>query len=97
MEQQPKYDFTPEELHQANAYNAVYEERLSGGFGIASATNAAKRVVHQEVVNSEENVRTSGGTFRAAVNAIEDGVPQAVTRMYDEAYADNAAFDATSA
>lgn len=97
MEQHPKYDFTAEELRQANAYNAVYEERLSGGFGIASAMNAAKRVVLHEVVNSVENVRTSGGAFRAAANAIEDGVPQAVTQMYEEAYADNVAFDAANA
>lgn len=97
MEIRPKYGFTAEEISQANAYNAVYEEKLSGGLGIASAMKAAKRAVLLEVVNSEENVRTSGGAFRAAVNAIEDGVPQAVSRMYDEAYADNAAFDATKA
>lgn len=97
MEQHPKYEFTAEELRQANAYNAVYHERLSGGFGIAFAMNAAKRALLQEVVNSEENVRTSGGAFRAAMNAIEDGVPQDVTRMYEEAYADNAALDTSNA
>lgn len=97
MEQHPKYEFTAEELRQANAYNTVYQERLDGGFGVASAMNAAKSAVLREVVNSKENVRTSGGAFRAAVNAIEDGVPQDVTRMYEEAYADNAPFDTSIA
>lgn len=96
MEKHPKYEFTAEELRQADTYNAVYQDRLIGGFGIASAMNAAKRAVLQEVVNSEENVRTSGGAFRAAVNAMEDGVPQEVTRMYEEAYDDNATFDTSN-
>ena len=92
-----KHRFTQEELRQANTYITAYDEKLNSGYGIASAMKAAKHIVLQEVVNSAENVQTSGGAFRAAVSAIEDGLPQAVTQMYDEAYADNVAFDAANA
>jgi hypothetical protein len=93
MEQHSKYEFTAEELRQANAYNAVYRDKLSRGLGVGSAMNAAKHAVLHEVANSLENGRTSGGAFRNAKDDIEWGAPQDVARMYDDAYADNEAFD----
>jgi hypothetical protein len=69
---------------------------LSAGFGVASAMNAAKSAVLRTVVNSPENVRTSGGAFRDTINAIENGVPPDVAQMYAEAYVENEAHIASS-
>jgi hypothetical protein len=96
MEIRPKYNFTVEKIRQANIYNTVYRDKLALNFGFVSAEIAARRAVLMSVVNSEENVRTSGSAFRDAETAIEWGVPYDVARMYDEAYADNAAFDAST-
>ena len=95
MEIYPKYNFTVEEIREANVYNDIYQDKLARNSGFASAEIAAKQAVLKSVVNSEENVKTSGGAFRDAETAIGCGVPHDVARMYDEAYADNAAFDAS--
>jgi hypothetical protein len=95
MEKQPRYNFSAEEIKVSNYYNAKFQGELDNGSSVVSAEIAAKEATLEWVVNSEENVRTSGGAFRSAKATIAWGVPHDVAHMFDEAYSDNIAFDAS--
>lgn len=92
MEQYRKYEFSGRELEISDMYIGALEEERNKGSSSKTASRAAARSVLSAIVNSRENIQTYGGYYRWVQAIINEGVPERVMQMYEEAHADHELF-----